>query len=156
MRLNGLWQHRDFLWFWTGDTITQFTGAISNYALPIVAVLVVEVTPFQLGLLDALAFLAFPTMGLFVGVWVDRMKRKPIMIIANIIQVIALGSVPLAYLLGSLNVYQLYAVALVMGVTTVFYDVAYQSYLPSLVAKEDVIEGNQKLQTSASASQVIG
>ncbi len=156
MKRIGLWHHRDFLWFWTGDTITQFTGTISNFAIPVVAVLVVEVSPFQLGVLEALAFLAFPTMGLFVGVWIDRMKRKPVMMVANIIQVIALGSVPLAYILGSLGVYQLYVVALVMGITTVFYDVAYQSYLPSLVPKEDVIEGNQKLQTSASASQVIG
>src|SRR5215831_14144409 len=157
MRLEGkLWHHRDFLWFWTGDTITQFTGTISNFALPVVAVLVVEVSPLQLGILEALGFLAFPTLGLFVGVWIDRMKRKPVMIAANIIQVMALGSVPVAYVLGSLGVYQLYLVALVMGITTVFYDVAYQSYLPSLVAKEEVIEGNQKLQTSASASQVLG
>ena len=151
-----LWHHRDFLKFWTGDTITQFTGQISGFAFPIVAVLTLEVTGFQLGVLEALSFLPFPTIALFVGVWMDRWRRRPVMIAANLVQVAALGSVPAAYLLDALSLYQLYAVALVMGITTVFYDVAYQSYLPSLVDKEDVVEGNQKLQISSSASGVIG
>jgi MFS family permease len=151
-----LWRNRDFLKFWSGDTITQFTGQISGLALPTVAILTLKVTGFQLGLLDALGFVAFPTMGLFVGVWMDRMRRKPVMVVANLIQVGALGSVPLAFLFGVLGLYQLYAVAFVMGLTTVFYDVAYQSYLPSLVSKENVLEGNQKLQTSGSAAQVVG
>lgn len=151
-----LWNHRDFLKFWTGDTITQFTGQISGLALGVVAVDTLLVTGFQLGIIDALGFIAFPTMGLFVGVWMDRMRRKPVMILMNFIQVATLGSVPLAFAFGLLNVYQLYVVSLVMGITTLFYDVAYQSYLPSLVEKEDVVEGNQKLQTSASASGVVG
>ncbi len=151
-----LWHHREFLKFWFGDTITQFTGQISGLALGVVAVLTLKVNGFQLGVISALGFIAFPTMGLFVGVWMDRMKRKPVMVVVNLIQVAALASVPAAFALGSLTVYQLYAVALVMGTTTLFYDVAYQSYLTSLVEKEDVVEGNQKLQTSASASGVIG
>ena len=151
-----LWKHWDFLKFWTGDTITQFTGQITSLALPTVAVLTLQVTALQLGILDALGYIAFPTLGLFVGVWMDRMKRKPVIIVANLIQVATLASVPLAYVLGVLGLYQLYAVALIMGTITVFFDVAYQAYLPSLVAKEDVVEGNQKLQTSASAAQVVG
>jgi MFS family permease len=142
--------------FWTGDTITQFTGQISGFAFPIVAVLTLNVTGFELGVLEALGFIAFPAIGLFVGVWMDRWRRRPVMIAANLIQVVALGSVPAAYAFGVLSLYQLFAVALVMGITTVFYDVAYQSYLPSLVDREDVVEGNQKLQISASASSVIG
>jgi len=152
----GLWHHRDFLRFWTGDTITQFTGQISGFAFPIVALLVLDATAFELGVLEALAFIPFPTIALFVGVWMDRWRRRPVMIVANLIQVVALGSIPVAYLLHVLSLYQLFAVALVMGITTVFYDVAYQSYLPSLVAREDVVEGNQKLQVSASASNVVG
>ena len=151
-----LWHHQDFLKFWTGDTITQFTGQISGLALPTIAVLTLQVTDFQLGLLNALGFIAFPTLGLFVGVWMDRIRRKPVMIVANLIQVVTLASVPAAFILGALGLYQLYIVSLVMGTTTLFFDVAYQSYLPSLVNKEDVVEGNQKLQTSASAATVVG
>lgn len=151
-----LWQHRDFLKFWTGDTITQFTGQISGLALPTVAILTLGVTGLQLGILNALGFIAFPTMGLFVGVWMDRMRRKPVMVAANLVQVAALASVPVASIFGQLGLYQLYIVSFVMGTTTLFFDVAYQSYLPSLVNKEDVVEGNQKLQTSASAAQVVG
>jgi MFS family permease len=151
-----LWHHRDFLKFWIGDTIAQFTGQISGLALPTVAILTLQVTGFQLGVLNALGFIAFPVLGLFVGVWMDRVRRKPVMIMASMIQVLTLASVPAAFIFGVLGLYQLYLVSLIMGVTTLFFDVAYQSYLPSLVNKEDVVEGNQKLQTSASASTVIG
>ena len=151
-----LWKHWDFLKFWTGDTVTQFTGQITNLALPTIAVLTLRVTALQLGILDALGFLAFPTLGLFVGVWMDRMRRRPVMIVANLVQVAALASVPMGYVLGLLGLYQLYAVSLIMGTSTLFFDVAYQSYLPSLVNKEDIVEGNQKLETSASAAQVVG
>jgi len=84
------------------------------------------------------------------------MRRKPVLVAMSLIQVAALASVPAAFILGVLGLYQLYVVALVMGTTTLFFDVAYQSYLPSLVRKEDVVEGNQKLQVSASGAQVIG
>ncbi len=151
-----LWHHRDFLKFWMGDTVTQFTGQITDLALPTVAILTLQATAFQVGVLNAVAFISFPTLGLFVGVWMDRTKRRPVMIAVNLVEVAALATVPAAFLLGVLGLYQLYAVSLVMGTCTVFFDVAYQSYLPSLVSKEDVVEGNQKLQTSASAAQVVG
>jgi MFS family permease len=121
-----------------------------------VAVLVLQVTGFELGILNALGFIAFPVLGLFVGVWVDRVRRKPILIGMSLIQVIALATVPAAFVLGELGLDQLYLVALVMGTTTLFFDVAYQSYLPSLVKREQVVDGNQKLQVSASAAQVMG
>jgi MFS family permease len=115
-----------------------------------------QITGLQLGILNALGFIAFPVLGLFVGVWMDRVRRKPVMIMASMIQVVSLASVPVAFIFGVLGLYQLYLVSLIMGITTLFFDVAYQSYLPSLVNKEDVVEGNQKLQTSASASSVVG
>jgi MFS family permease len=121
-----------------------------------VAVLTLQVTAFQLGVLNALGFIAFPVLGLFVGVWMDRTKRRPVLITMNLIQVAALGTIPVAFELGLLGLYQLYVVSLVMGTTTLFFDVAYQSFLPSLVKREKLVEGNQKLQISASAAQVIG
>ena len=146
----------EFLKFWVGDTIAQFTGQISDLALPTVAVLVLQVTGFQLGVLNALGFIAFPVLGLFAGVWIDRTRRKPVLVGMSLTQVLALGTVPVAFVLGVRGLYQLYLVALVMGTSTLFFDVAYQSYLPSLVSREKVVEGNQKLQISASAAQVIG
>jgi MFS family permease len=151
-----LWHHGDFMKFWVGDTVTQFTGQITALILPTLAILTLEVTDFQLGILNTLGFIAFPSLGLFAGVLLDRMKRKPVMILANVIRLLTLATVPAAFLLDALSLYQLYAVALVMGICTLFFDVGYQSYLPSLVNKEDVVEGNQKLQTCASAAQVIG
>jgi len=156
MARGNLWNHRDFLKFWIGDTVTQFTGPITDLALPTVAILTIQVTAFQLGVINALGFIAFPTLGLFVGVWMDRIRRRMVMIVVNLIEVAVLATVPAAFLLGILGLYQLYAVSLIMGTCTLFFDVAYQSYLPSLVNKEDVVEGNQKLQTSASAAQVAG
>ncbi len=152
----GLWNHRDFLKFWAGDTVTQFTGQVTDLALPTVAVLTLQVTAFQLGVLNALGFIAFPSLGLFVGVWMDRTRRRNVMIIVNLIEVATIATVPAAFLFGILSLYQLYAVSLIMGTCTLFFDVAYQSYLPTLVSKEDVVEGNQKLQISASAAQVVG
>ncbi|HVP24166.1 MAG TPA: MFS transporter [Conexivisphaerales archaeon] len=151
-----LWHHRDFLKFWTGDTITQFTGQVTGLALPTIAVVTLDASGFQLGVLGALGVIAFPLLGLFVGVWMDRMKRRPVMIAADMIEAGMLATIPLAYYFGVLSIYQLFVVAAVTGTCTLFFDVAYQSYLPSLVAKEDVIEGNQKLQVSASSAQVVG
>ena len=120
------------------------------------AILLLQVTAFQLWVLNALAFIAFPILGLPAGVWIDRVRRRPVLVAMSLIQVAALASVPSAFVLGLLSLYQLYLVALIMGTPTLFFDVAYQSYLPSLVRKEDVVEGNQKLQVSASGAQVIG
>jgi MFS family permease len=156
MARGNLWNHRDFLKFWIGDTVTQFTGPITDLALPTVAILTIQVSAFQLGVINSLGFIAFPTLGLFVGVWMDRIRRRMVMIVVNLIEVATLATVPAAFLLGILGLYQLYAVSLIMGTCALFFDVAYQSYLPSLVNKEDVVEGNQKLETSESAAQVVG
>jgi predicted MFS family arabinose efflux permease len=151
-----LWHHLDFLKFWTGDTITQFTGQVSGLALPTVAVVTLGATGFELGVLNALSLVAFPVLGLFVGVWMDRMRRRPVMIVADLVELAMLATIPVAFVFGVLGIYQLYVIAAVTGVCTLFFDVAYQSYLPSLVSKDDVLEGNQKLQISASAAQVTG
>ncbi len=151
-----LWHHNDFVKFWVGDTVTQFTGQVTTLVLPTIAILTLDASSFQLGILNALGFIAFPTLGLFAGVLLDRMRRKPVMILMNVVRLVTLASVPVVFFLGELTLYQLYAVAFVLGTCMLFFDVGYQSYLPSLVEKEDVVEGNQKLQASASAAQVFG
>jgi MFS family permease len=111
---------------------------------------------FQVGLLAALEFLAFPVLGLIAGVYADRLKRRRILIVCDAARLVVLASVPAAYFAGVLSMGQLYAVATVIGVCTVFFDVAYQSYLPALIPRTDLLEGNSKLEITRSASQVIG
>lgn len=151
-----LWRHPDFLKLWTGQSLSQFGTAVTQLALPTAAILLLHAGPVQIGLLGALEFLAFPTLGLFAGVWADRLRRRPIMIVCDTVRMLALGSVPAAWLLGSLTMGQLYAVAALTGVGSVFFDVAYQSYLPALVEREDLLEGNSKLEVTRSLAQVVG
>jgi len=141
---------------WMGETVEWFGGQITALALPTVAILSLNAGPFEMGLLGALNTIAYPILGLFVGVLADRWRRRPMMVWANIGQVLALGSIPLAFMFRMLSLNQLFAVALVMSVTTVFFVIAYQSYLPTLVDREDLVEGNAKLETSSSASLVFG
>lgn len=151
-----LWRHRDFLHLWFSDTVSQFGSQFSGLAIPFLAVLAFKVTPFELGLLPTLAFLPYPTLGLFVGVLVDRSRRRRIMIACNLGRMATLGSIPVAAFLGHLTLVQLYVVSLTSGVFSVFFDVAYQSYLPALIDRGDLVEGNQKLQMSASGASVAG
>lgn len=157
LRLEGrLWRNRDFRRLWFGDTVSQFTAQVTQLALPTVAILLLGASAFQMGLLGTLQLLSFPTLGLFVGVWADRYRRRPIMIVANLGRMFALGSIPILTILGLLSLNLLYVVAVITGVCTVFFDVSYQSYLPVLIDKADLVEGNSKLQLSASAGQVAG
>lgn len=151
-----LWHHTDFLKLWTGETVSQFGSQVTQLALPTVAILILHAGPFEVGLLAALEYLAFPSLGLVAGVWADRLRRRPIMIVADLGRMLALGSIPLAFVLNALTLYQLYAVAVISGIFTVFFDVAYQSYLPVLVERSNLIEGNTKLEVSRSAAQVTG
>ena len=129
---------------------------MTSLALPTAAILLLGAGPIQVGVLEALGFLAFPTLGLFAGVWADRLRRRPIMIVCDSIRMLALGSIPVAWLFGVLTLGQLYAVATLAGVGTVFFDVSYQSYLPALVRREDLLEGNSKLEVTRSLAQVAG
>jgi len=138
------------------ETVGAFGRQVTGLALPTVAILLLGAGPFEMGILGALSVLAFPVLGLLVGVWADRWRRRPIMVAANLGRMIALGSIPSAFVFGVLHLYQLYVVAAIVGVFTVFFDVAYQSYLPSLVDRADLVEGNAKLEVSQSGAQVAG
>lgn len=155
-RRGGLWHHLDFRRLWIGETVSQFGTFVSQLALPLVAILVLHATTFQVGLLATLEMISFLLVGLPAGAWVDRMRFRWVLIVNDVIRAVALGSIPLAQLLGVLSIGQLYVVALVTGLCTVFFDVAYQSYLPQLVDREALVEGNSKLQASESVSQIAG
>lgn len=156
MEQRSLWRHRDFRLLWVGDTVSQFGSMITQTAAPLLAALVLAATPFQMGLLTAADTAAFLLIGLPAGAWVDRMRRRPLMIGADIGRAALLASIPVAWWFGVLTLVQLILVGLTVGVLTVFFDVAYQSYLPALVAKDQLMDGNSKLQASQSVAQVSG
>lgn len=151
-----LWRHPDFLKLWAGETVSEFGSQVTFLAVPTVAILILHAGPFQVGVLSALEFLAFPTLGLIAGVYADRLHRRPIMISCDVGRFLALGSIPVAFALGVLTLEQLYVVALLTGIFTVFFDVSYQSYLPALVDRPNLIEGNTKLEVTRSAAQISG
>lgn len=157
IKLGGnLWHHRDFTRFWFSDTVSQFGNQFSGFALPVLAVLSFNATPLDIGIITALAIVPYPLLGLFVGVWADRFRKRRIMVVCNFGRMVTLASVPIGYVLGTLSLYQLFAVSLVTGLFSVFFDISYQAYLPILVDRGDLVEGNQKLQLSASGAQVAG
>ena len=151
-----LWVDREFLKLWTGQSISELGSQVSVLALPTVAILVLGATPFQVGLLGACETLAFPLLGLVAGVYADRLRRRPIMIACDLGRMLALASVPVAFAFNALAMPQLYAVALITGVGTVFFDISYQSYLPALISRADLVEGNSKLQVTGSIAQMAG
>ena len=151
-----LWRHRDFMRLWAAETISQLGTGVTLLALPLVAIEVLDASAPQVGALTAIEFSPFILVGLPAGVWVDRLRRKPVLVAGDIGRALVLASIPIAYALDVLTIWQLYAVAFIAGVLTVFFDVAYQSYLPSLVEKDMLADGNSKLEISRSGAQIAG
>jgi MFS family permease len=156
VRLSGLWKHSDFLRLWSGQTISVFGTMIGGTAMSFTAILYLKATPFQMGVLQALQVAPALLVGLFAGAWVDRLRRRPILIWADIARAAVLATIPLAAWLGGLRIWQVYAVTLVVSILALFFDVAYQAYLPALVGKADVLEGNSKLSASAAVAEFGG
>lgn len=152
----GLWGHDDFLRLWAGESISQVGSQISLIALPLVAILELDASAFEVSLLTAFDFLPFLLFALPAGVWVDRLPRRPILVLSDIVRALALASIPMAAVLGWLTIWQLYAVGFVVGTLTVAFDVAYQSYLPALIGRTQLVEGNSKLELSRSTAQIGG
>ena len=153
-----LLRHTDFLKLWTAETISVFGSQISALAIPVVAVLILKVSAFEVALLGTIEFLPFILFTLPAGAWVDRLRRRPIMIVGDLGRAAALLSIPIVYALspGALTIWQLYAVGFITGTLTVFFDVSNQSYLPSIVDRDQLVDGNSKLQISQSAAQIAG
>ncbi len=151
-----LFHHPSFLKLWVGDTISQFGTQVSQLAIPLVAIIFLKASAFEVALLGTVQFLPFLLFTLPAGAWVDRLQRRPILIVGDLGRALCLISIPIAYELNTLTIAQLYVVGFAMGILTVFFDVSYQSYLPSLVDREQLVEGNAKLQASQSAAQILG
>jgi MFS family permease len=153
---SGLWRHADFLKLWSAETISQFGTQVSQLALPFVAIVVLDASPFAVAALGTVEFLPFLLFTLPAGVWVDRLRRRAILIVADYGRAALLFTVPVAYALDALTMAQLYVVGFLVGTFTVFFDVSYQSYLPALVERERIIEGNSKLEVSRTTAQITG
>jgi MFS family permease len=155
-RAGGLLRHPDFLKLWSAETISQLGSQVSALAIPFVALEILNASTFEIALLNVVEMLPFLLVGLAAGVWVDRLRRRPILIAGDLGRAALLATIPLAHVLGVLTILQLYLVGAAVGVLTVFFDVAYQSYLPSLVERDELQEGNAKLEMSRAGAQVIG
>ena len=152
----GLWKSSDFVKLWLGQTVSFLGSGITGIALPLTAVLLLMATPFQMGILGALDGIAVLVIGLLVGVLVDRVRRKPLMIAADLSRALILGIIPLAAFLGILGIWQLYIVAALTGMLTIIFSVASPAYLPTLIPHESLIEANSKLGMSDAIAEIGG
>ncbi|OIK02226.1 MFS transporter [Streptomyces monashensis] len=147
---------RDFRLLLAGAATGQLGAQVTLVALPLVAVLELHASAFRVGLLTAAETAAFLLVGLPAGALTDRMRKRPLMIRADLVRAVAMATVPAAALAHVLTMAQLYAVALVTGVATVFFDVAHQSYLPQILPRDQLVAGNGALETVRSTAQVTG
>lgn len=146
----------DFVKLWTAATISLFGTQVSLIAIPVIAVVILGATPFEVALVGTFEFLPFLLFTLPAGVWVDRLPRRRILIIGDLGRAVMLATIPIAYVLDALTIWQIFVVAFINGVFTVFFDIADQSYLPTVLEREELVDGNAKLQASVSTAQVVG
>jgi MFS family permease len=152
----GLWSHPDFVKLWAGQSISEFGSQISQLAIPWLAAVGLHASPFQFALLGVLGFLPFILFALPAGVWVDRLRRRHILIVGDASRAVLLAVVPVLWATHTLQMWHLLVLQFVIGIFTVFFDVAYQSYLPALVEREHLVDGNSKLQLTVSVAQIGG
>ena len=151
-----LWTHADFMKFWAGETVSLFGTQVTSLALPLTAIIVLHATPGQLGVIRFLQTVPFLLLALLIGAWVDRRRKRPVMIGSNAARFVLVGLVPILAVAGALDMPILYLLAFGFGVATVFFDVCWMSYVPSLVGKDQLAEANSKVSTSYAVADVSG
>jgi MFS family permease len=151
-----LWRHGDFLRLWSAQTISQFGSQITVLALPLLAILVLDASAFQVAALTTVEWLPWLLFSLPAGVWVDRLPRRPVLVVTDVGRAAALISIPIAYAFDALTLGQLYVVGFVAGTLTVFFELGYTAYLPALVERSQLAEGNAKVEITRSAAQLGG
>ena len=155
-RFGGLWRHPDFLRLWLAMTISELGSRVTVVAWPLIAAVTLDATPQQMGFLYASLTLPMLVVSLVAGVWVDRARRKPILLWTDYGRGALLLLVPLLVGLDRLRIEHLYAIGLLTGTLSVFFTIAYQSYLPSIVDRDQLVEGNSRMAISSSAAQIVG
>ena len=151
-----LFQNRDFRLLLIGQTTSQLGAQVSGVAIPLLAVLTLDASPIELGLVTASSTVAFALIGLPAGAWLDRWRKLPVLVISDIVRAFLLATIPLAALLGTLTIIHLIVVALLTGFARVFFDVGYQSYLPTVLGKDKILAGNASMETIRASGQVVG
>jgi hypothetical protein len=151
-----LWKHRDFLKLWSAQATSIFGAQLASLAYPLTAILTLQATPFQMGMLRATGSVAAVLCGLFAGVVVDRVRRRTLLIIADLGRCILGFSITLGFILGVLRIELLYIIFFLSGALTILSEVAGMAFLPSLVKKEQLVEGNSKLAATDSAAGIVG
>jgi MFS family permease len=152
----GLWSHPDFVKLWTGQSISEVGSQVSQLAIPWLAAVGLHASPIEFSLLGVFGFLPFILFALPAGVWVDRLRRRQILIVGDASRAVLLALIPILWASGVLQIWHLLVLQFVIGIFTVFFDVAYQSYLPALIEREHLVDGNSKLQLTVSIAQVGG
>jgi MFS family permease len=155
-RRETLLRNSDFMKLWAGQAVSAFGSRITRDGLPYAALLTLSATSVQMGFMTLAGALPVLLIGLFAGVWVDRVRRRPILIAADLGRALVLASVPIAAITGTLTMWHLYIVAAVHGVLTLFFDVADRSYLPTVVRRDQIVEANSRLSATGSLAEVGG
>jgi predicted MFS family arabinose efflux permease len=151
-----LLRHVDFLKLWGGQSVSELGSQVTVLAMPLTAVIVLHATPFEVGALNAMLMAPFLLIGLPAGAIVDRLRMRRVLVVSDICRMLVLGSIPVVAAFGTLTMFQLYVVAFVAGALTVFFDVAYQSYLPVLIDRDQLVDGNAKLTSTSQIAGVAG
>lgn len=151
-----LWRNGAFVSLWSAATVSQLGSQVSLLALPFVAIATLKATTFEVAALGMVNFAPLLIFSLPAGVWIDRVRRRPVMVAADAGRAIALASIPVAYAAGALTIWQLFAVGFFTGTLSTFFDVASTAILPSIVEREHLGDGNAKLQISNQTAQVVG
>lgn len=154
--LTGLWRNPDFVKLWGSLTMVHFGGQITFLALPLTAALILDATPFEVGVLTALEALPYPLFGLFAGVLVDRTRKLPMIIACDVGRGLALLAIPICMWFGVLSMAVLYVVGFLVGMLTVIGWPAYQVFMTERVGRENLVEANAKIGISDSAAQLVG
>src|SRR3954454_15833811 len=150
-----LWQNRAFLTLWGGQSLSVFGTQVTQFALPWL-VLDINHSAFSVGALSAISFLPYLIFALPAGVIVDRWNRRAIMLVCDAARGLLVFSIPVAYFTGHLGLAQLFIVAALMRLFTIFFDVGYTACLPNLVEKRHLSDANGKLESTRRAAELSG
>ncbi|MCC6802892.1 MAG: MFS transporter [Anaerolineae bacterium] len=146
----------DFNKLWLGQSVSEFGSRITRSGIPLIAVITLGASPAQMGVLTAFASIPVLLFGLFVGVWVDRLPRRPIMIGVDLLRLALLLTIPAAALSGHLSIELLYVIVAALSVLGLVFETAYRAYLPSVVERDQIVEGNSRLSTTDALAEIGG
>ena len=155
-RFTGLWLSADFRRMWLSLTITSFGAQITNLALPLTAALMLHATPLEMGVLIALETLPFALFSLHAGVLIDRIRKLPIVIVADVSRALALAVIPVAAFTDWLSIEVLYAVGFFCGIQNVVGGAAYQVLLAQMAGRKRLVEANAKISLGETGSALVG